>query len=66
MGPPLMTNWFVSDLGQFCFINIWNRKYIVDDIFYVFRSDKQSTEFNEKLNNLHKAMIFTMETRRVK
>ena len=34
----------------------------VDDIFCVFRNDKQSTEFNEKLNNLHKAMVSTMKT----
>ena len=34
----------------------------VNDIFCIFRNDKQGTEFNDKLNNLHKAMIFTMET----
>ena len=62
---PLLANWFVSDLETVLFHKHLEPKMYcryVDDIFCVFRNDKQSTEFNEKLNNLHEAMVFTMET----
>ena len=62
---PLLANWFVSDLETVLFHKHSEPKMYcryLDDIFFVFCNDKQGTEFNEKLNNLHKTMIFTMET----
>ena len=62
---PLLANWFVSNLETDLFHKHQEPKMYcryVDDIFSVFSNKKQGIEFNEKLNNIHKAMVFTMET----
>ena len=62
---PVLANWFFSDLETVLFHKHPEPKMYcryVDDIVCVFRNDIQGREFNEELNNLHKAMIFTLET----
>ena len=62
---PLLANWFVSnletDLLQKQDEPIMYCRY-VDDIFSIFSNDKQANEFKQRLNNVHKDLIFTMET----
>ena len=61
---PLLANWFVSKLETGLLKENEPKMYTryVDDIFTVFADEKAANDFQQKLNNLHRDLIFTMES----